>query len=157
MPILNFRAETRTPEGSGIAAPERLTQMGPIVPVTIAVPGEVQRSYPEGGETPSDPIKGFALIDTGASMTCFDVHAAKKGGLPQIGVSRMASATHASQTVPTFAGQIIGPSLPIDVEQGMGANLPSQEPDLIALIDRDILQSAILIYNGADGHFSLSS
>jgi len=84
MPILNFRAETRTPEGNSIAAPERLAQMGSVVPVTIAVSGEVQRSYLERGETPPDPIKGFALTDTGASMTCFDVHAAKKEGFHKL-------------------------------------------------------------------------
>lgn len=36
----------------------------------------------------------------------------------------------------------------------MGANLDGQ--NLIALIGRDVLQAAVLVYNGTDGAVSLS-
>ena len=42
----------------------------------------------------------------------------------------------------------------INLEYALGANLGGQ--NLIALIGRDLLQSAVLVYNGTDGTVSLS-
>jgi len=70
----------------------------------------------------------------------------------------MASATDHAVEVPVFAGQLLlagGGGININVEQGMGATL-SGIPDVIALIGRDWLQSAVLVYNGTDGSVSLS-
>ena len=156
MPILNSRMEAINAAGDIVAAPEKLIGVGPSIPVVITVTEEVQQAYSDGGKTPPEPVNGFALIDTGASVTCFDVDAAQKAGLPQISVAKMTSATHSNQTVPTFAGTVVCPAFNINVEEGMGANLSAQGNNLVALIGRDLLQSAVLIYNGPDGHFSLS-
>ena len=156
MPILNFRTEGKDAAGNSVSTPEVLAKMGPIVPVVISVPDEVQRVLVERSEEPPNSVNGFALIDTGASATCFDIDAAEKVGLPKIGVAQMASATHKNHTVPTFAGKITTPMLTIDVETGMGANLSSQGNNMVAILGRDILRNAVFIYNGPDGHFSLS-
>ncbi|MCY4150630.1 MAG: hypothetical protein OXE94_00120 [Aestuariivita sp.] len=148
--------EARNASGDIVATPETLIEVGPSIPVVITVAEEVQQAYSDRGETPPEPVNGFALIDTGASVTCFDVDAAQKARLPQISVSKMTSATHSNQTVPTFAGTVVCPTFNINVEEGMGANLSAQGNNLVALIGRDLLQSAVLIYNGPDGHFSLS-
>ena len=95
-----------------------------------------------------------ALIDTGASNTCFDQQAALNAGLPVIDMGMMASASHAEQDVPVFAGKLVIPEFNIDTEYALGANLDGQH--LIALIGRDLLQSAVLVYNGTDGTVSLS-
>ncbi len=101
-----------------------------------------------------DAIHGLALIDTGASNTCFDQQAALNAGLPVIDMGMMASASHAEQDVPVFAGKLVIPEFNIDTEYALGANLDGQH--LIALIGRDLLQSAVLVYNGTDGTVSLS-
>ena len=106
------------------------------------------------GKPVPDPIHGLALIDTGASNTCFDQQAALKAGLPVIDMAMMASASHPQQDVPVFAGKIVIPRFDIDTEYALGANLDGQ--NLIALIGRDLLQSAVLVYNGTDGTVSLS-
>ncbi len=67
----------------------------------------------------------------------------------------MASASHANQVVPLYAGKLIIQNVCINLEKGMGVNL-SGFPDLIALIGRDILESAVLIYNGPDGSVTLA-
>jgi len=131
--------------------------VGPIIPITLALPDDAQRAYIDRNESPPSPIKGYALIDTGASNTCFDLDVAHKAGLPIVGLSNMASASRAKQQVPTFAGKIICPTLTINVNEGMGAKLFSLNNKLIALLGRDILKSAILIYNGPAGHFSLAN
>ncbi len=156
MPILNYRAESRTEDGEVNPAPEGLAASGPILPVTITSSDEAMRSFGERGEQPPPPVNGYAMIDTGASITCFDETAARNAGLPIIGVTRMASASHQDHEVPLFFGRIIAPTVTINVEEGMGANLSSVSNGLIALIGRDVLKSAVFVYNGPDGHFSLS-
>ena len=102
-----------------------------------------------------DAINGFALIDTGASGTCVDQQAATKAGLPVIDKTMMTSASHAEHEVLVFAGKLVIPEFTdINLEYALGANLDGQ--NLIALIGRDLLQSAVLVYNGTDGTVSLS-
>ena len=59
---------------------------------------------------------------------------------------------------PLFSGRLEIPGFSnFDVPQGlMGVNLHGTKMDIIALIGRDLLGAAILIYNGMDGHFSVS-
>ena len=60
--------------------------------------------------------------------------------------------------VPVFFGRLEIPGFTnFDVPQGlMGVNLHGNKMDIIALIGRDLLGAANLIYNGMDGHFSVS-
>ena len=54
-----------------------------------------------------------------------------------------------------FAGKLVIPQfIDINLEYALGANLGGES--LIALIGRDLLQSAVLVYNGTDGTVSLS-
>ena len=143
-------------DGKTLPNPELLISMGPVIPVTLHLPDQSQQALVDRGEQPPAPVSGFALIDTGAVTTCFDVDAARNAHLPEIGAATMTSATHANHLVPTFSGKIVCPTIAIDVPEGMGANLAAQGNDLIALIGPDVLQSAVFVYNGPDGHFSLS-
>jgi len=152
MPILNIKAEGRSQNGGAVPAPDALASLGPVIPVTLTLSEEAQRAYVERGESPPAGVSGLAMIDTGATATCIDVDAARRAGLPTVGVARMNSASHADQDVPTFAGRIVGPTIGISVESGMGANLSSVGNDLIVLLGRDVLRSALFIYNGSADH-----
>ncbi len=67
----------------------------------------------------------------------------------------MNTASHADHQVPVYSGKLSIPGFSgIELEYAMGANLESQ--NLIALIGRDFLQAAVLVYNGTDGTVSLS-
>lgn len=156
MPILNIRAEIKNDKGEVIAAPEILAGSGPVIPVTITLSDEAQHAFIDRGEKPPEAVTGFALIDTGANTTCFDEASARLAGLPTVGVTNMASASHANHEVPLFAGKIIAPTLNINVEGGMGANLSAVGKGLVALIGRDLLKAALFTYNGPDGHFSIA-
>lgn len=125
--------------------------------MTLAMLDDAHRACIERGEQPPAPVNGFAIIDTGANATCFDADAAQRAGLLVVGATHMTSASHASHRVLTFAGKIVCPDLTIDLEAGMGANLSAVDDKLVALLGRDTLKSAILIYNGPDGHFSLAT
>lgn len=109
---------------------------------------------PKGSQT--TPVAGMALIDTGARVTCIDRKAAAQAQLPTVGSGKMASATHAEEIVPIFAGNIQIAGLGnISANRAYGANLEPQ--GIIALIGRDVLKQMILFYNGTDGTFTLSA
>jgi len=141
-----------------------MVRLGPAVQVTIHVPDDVAQVYADRGETSPPPINGYAIIDTGATTTCFDAESAKEAGLPQIGAADMSSASHTNSRVLVFAGKIFVPGLGIGISipEGMGANLSSINlkdsggEALVALLGRDFLRNTVLVYNGPDGHFSLS-
>ena len=154
MPTLNFHAQTTDQAGQTHAAPAGLAQDGPCIPTMLTVSDSHRQLLVTQGKAVPDPIHGLALIDTGASNTCFDQQAALKAGLPVVDGAMMASASHAKQDVPVFAGKLVIPEFNIDTEFALGANLGGQ--NLIALIGRDVLQSAVLVYNGTDGTVSLS-
>ena len=136
-------------------APGVLVARGPIVPVTITVPDAVQSSHVNLGSPIPEPVTGVALIDTGATSSCFDNSAALKAGLPTVGKSKMASASHPENEVPLYAGKMLLPGLNFDVKSGFGVELSGSD-GIVALIGRDLLKIAIFVYNGPDGTFTLA-
>ena len=96
----------------------------------------------------------MALIDTGASVTCIDRQAAEQAGLPIVDSGPLFSATD-EEIVPIFAARLDMLGFPgWEAPRAYGTNLATQE--LIALIGRDVLMNSVLIYNGADGSFSIA-
>ena len=72
MPTLNFHAKTTDQAGQTIAAPADLTRDGPCIPATLMVSDSHRQLLATQGKPVPDAIHGLALIDTGASNTCFD-------------------------------------------------------------------------------------
>ena len=166
-PILNYQAQKQVQGGSPEPAPELLVLQGPVVHVTLSLSDAIQRALRELNHPVPSPVVGVALIDTGATTTCFDQAFATRAGLPITGPGVISSASHANHIVPVFSGKLVldGLNVTIDIKQGLGVNLSGMSspelqasgmPPLIALIGRDVLQNAMLVYNGAEGHFSLA-
>lgn len=159
MPILNARiqAEAKDAQGNTVQLPGgfALLQTGPRVQITLSPLEEQIKSQTDRGEEIPAPVTGHALIDTGASATCFDQGAAERVGLAVVGSGPMHSATHANEIVPIYAGlmNIHGLSN-VAARRAYGVDLASQ--GLIALIGRDVLSNCILVYNGIDNSISLS-
>ena len=140
MPILHtqFAAEGKRADGKVIHLPPTtaLQIRGPVVQVSVSVEQNIAQQLLQAGTTLPPPITGFALIDTGASMTCIDDEAAQSLRLPVIDVAKMASASHDSTDCNIYPIQIDVPgiNLKIGVPRAMGAALKSQnffEPDAI--------------------------
>ena len=152
MPVLNIKisADAVDQEGNKVDFPEGfgLKHLGPRVQVTLFAP-------PIEGETGPPPVTGFAMIDTGASVTCVDRQLAENAGLAIVGEAPMMSATHDAEMVPLFAGNMRIEGLPdSNLTRAFGANLNNQ--GLLALIGRDLLASCVLVVNGLTGTVSLS-
>ena len=155
MPTLNFPAEATGHDSKSVPAPAALVQSGPLLPATLTILDSERQMLALRGEPVPTAINGFALIDTGADKTCVDRATADRAGLPVVGKATMHSASHADHEVPVYNGKLSIPGIDdIELEYAMGANLESQ--NLIALIGRDFLQAAVLVYNGTAGTVSLS-
>lgn len=76
-------------------------------------------------------------------------------GLPVVGRVPLVSATHSiEKNVYPVHIQIVGASIAFAVPAAAGVDL--KEQGLLALIGRDVLFQAILVYNGPDDSFSLA-
>ena len=132
-----------------------IVRSGPAVyPATLGLLPEHIRIAGQREPLPEGAV-GVALIDTGATQTCFDIAAAESAGLPIVGKGRMSSTTHDNQEMPLYAGLLQIPGYgDLAMYSAMGARL--RDLGIVALIGRDALQDSIFIYNGIDGSFSLS-
>jgi predicted aspartyl protease len=160
VPLLTgrFSGQGQTPNGSLVAVPPAfgLAHYGPRLQITVGLAQPIAEELQKAGKPVPEPISGQALIDTGASATCIDDEAARKMQLPVIGRVTMASATHESieKNVYPIHIQVIGANIAFGVAGAAGVDLKAQ--DLLALIGRDVLSQAILVYNGADGTFAFA-
>jgi predicted aspartyl protease len=108
-------------------------------------------------------VPGFALIDTGASVSAVDDSVVRQRGAQPVGIAQVGTAggQHPQAVYPArlvFPGTNI-PS--VEFGQLLGANLAGQmvaghQGPLIVLLGRDILQQFVLFYNGSTGSFTLA-
>ncbi len=127
-----------------------LRQDGPTIDVTLL-------AKCEGGRDCA-PVRGKALIDTGADRT-----AVEWSGIDAVGAKPQGS--YRAQGVTSEA--ITLPSYPVRVE--LGGDLGSVEVDraaatphlksqgLVALLGRDVLEQAELTYDGPSGTYTLAT
>lgn len=160
MPILHTQSggEALSPNGTRIqlTGSQALSIRGPIIEVSVGIEQSAGAGLLQSGQQLPTPRTGWALIDTGASITCVDDKAARELGLPVIDVAKMTSATHTEveQNVYPIQITIVGSALQFNVARAMGAALEPQ--GIIALIGRDVLSVCTLFYNGLTGQITLS-
>ena len=157
MPILNlkFRGEDADGEDhSGYLRGFGLHQRGAIVRVTLSPLDQHGEIFSDMDGSLPTPVSGYAMIDTGAGMTCFDQSAAQKAQLMVVGRSSVSSVTGTGK-VPVYSGQLdIADFTCIKAETALGVKLDT--PGIIALIGRDVLANCLLVYNGPESSVSLS-
>lgn len=158
MPVLRLIVESKDARGRSIPAPNALRDLGPLLPIEIH-PLDQHAQLAVQNKKPITPRKGTAILDTGAGRTAVDVKAAQAVGLPVIGTANLSSASHANLQVPVYAGKLVisGGAININVPAGlMGVNLDGQSGNTVALIGRDLLEAAVLIYDGGAGTVTLA-
>jgi hypothetical protein len=136
---------------------------GPCLPVQVEVPPALAAQLQQTGQAVPAPVAGFALVDTGASVSAVDDTVIQQLGVQPIGMVPVGTAGGPQQQA-IYPGRFTfpGTTLPaIDFGSLLGCNLAGQivaihQGPLIALLGRDLLQSFVLVYNGPGGTFSLS-
>ena len=145
-------------DGNDVTIPHHaaLAQSGPRIQVTISLATQLAADMQSRGEDIPAPETGWAIIDTGASVTCIDEELATKMGLPVIDQLAMASASHdkTMQNVYPVTLELQGLPMGVDAPRAVGAALKAQ--GIVALIGRDVLQHCTLYYNGPAGQITLS-
>lgn len=89
-------------------------------------------------------------------MTCIDDATAQQIGLPVVDVGTLASASHSATQVNNYPIliQLVGSPIRINAPRAFGANISAL--GYVAIIGRDLLQHAVLIYNGQTGLVTLA-
>lgn len=153
MPVFNrFWIDPAT----GAPKPEDLLLRGPALAVEVALPETLAaalttRSIPLPASQP-----GSALIDTGASVTAVDMEILQRLNLTPVGsgavITPSGTETQGVYVVRlTFPGTPIPPLDPMPV---LGSQL--QGFSHIVLLGRDLLRGALMIYDGAHGHWTIA-
>ena len=160
MPVLHyqFQSKAKAPDGSDIdlPPPQVLQQRGPCVQVSVGLALPVAQQLQQQGQTVPAPVSGWALLDTGASVTCIDDAAAGQLQLPVIDVTKIASASHAAteSNVYPIHLEFIGTAIEFSVPRAYGATLTAH--GLLLLVGRDVLRHGTLHYNGLSGEITFA-
>lgn len=157
MPIHNAFILRGSPGGQAGGQPSArgLQLTGPTLSVEIGLhPNLIQLLQQQGQQAPS-PVAGLGLIDTGAGVTAVDVSILQSLQIQPVGVVRVGTAG-GQTTQQRYPATVRFPELGFEgrFTSVIGADLTGQ--GIIALIGRDVLSRALLVYNGSIGHFILS-
>lgn len=155
---IRFQGQVKKPDNTVVAIDpkEALFRRGPVIPVVIHPDAAFVIALQAAGKEIPQPVSGLALVDTGATTTCVDGDTALKMGLASNGTAKMCSASHDNADCLTYPVRLTftGWNVNLDAAKAMGVSISKQ--GIIALVGRDLLKKCILVYNGADGSFSIA-
>ena len=153
MPILS-----RIYHSSGKLSPDILAKSGPIVDVEISIPKALLTFLQQNNKNIPAPVKGQALVDTGAAISCVDDQVAVALGIKPNGTVNGHGRSGASVRN-LYSTQItieagLQQKWNFESTRIMGVNISKQ--GLIALIGRDFLRNGMMVYSGFSGIVDLS-
>lgn len=134
----------------------QLQARGPSLQIEISLNAILAAQYQQSGHPLPSPVTGYALIDTGASVTSVDVSILDSLGIRAVGQLPI-STPSGSSNQGIYSCQFSFPGTPIPVlpfVNVVGSLLKTQ--GILALIGRDLLRSFLLIYDGVHGSWTLS-
>jgi hypothetical protein len=145
-------------------APQRkkdeLLAFGPLVPVVITAPLELLDIITERQFPLFATYDGFALIDTGASVSAVDESVFVELNIPYVD-TRVHRTPHGLGDLNLYNASVKIPDLKLDRlpllrVPGGHFRTPTQDgPDIVMLIGRDILRLLRLVYDGSNSRFSV--
>ena len=128
---------------------------GPKVAIEIAVPTVLAEFFVRSGLPVPAPRTGFALVDTGASITAVDEGIVASLCIQPIGQMKLSTP---SRSMPAwlYAARLTcsGMAIPVlEVLDIVGCSLQPQ--GFIALLGRNFLRRVVLVYDGPAGFFTI--
>jgi len=146
---------------SGKLNPNVLIGAGPVLEAEIDIPSALSDYLKQEKKRIPKPIKGWVLIDTGATRTAIDERTIKKLKVPSVGTTSVTTA-RGKKTCNLYPCKLRFTSTAIpsmDLTRATGVNLARQSVvnrPIIALLGRDVLSKVVFVYNGPGSHFSIS-
>lgn len=142
--------------------PDRLglEKNGPIMSVEIVVPFSLAKHLRGKKIAVPAPIKGLALIDSGASTSCVDSQVIGRLGVKPIGVGIALTAGGAcEQNLYPARFNFPEGKLSFEFSSVMGVDLKEQTimgRKLVALVGRDVLSECVFVYNGLQASYTFA-
>ena len=138
------------------ADPDMLMNRGPSLSVEISVHEEFAATLERDGIDIPQPQTGFALIDTGASISAIDLTVVGALGLIPVGIIPVSTPSGQEDQL-LYPCRIEFPGTPIgslNFNRVTGSKL--MEFGITTLIGRDLLRHFLLVYNGVEGSWTLA-
>lgn len=129
--------------------PDYLRKAGPSLPVEIAIPDVLAAVLANQSLPIPSPISGFALFDTGASITGVDETVLTQLSLSPIGVTNISTPSAGQAQCSQYPAKILFPTTPLPpltFTSVVGITLRNQ--GYVALIGRDIMAAMLIVYDG---------
>lgn len=146
--------------------PGELQRVGPVLPVEVMIPRALEEVLRRNGEPVPAPVRGLALIDTGASNSGVEEAVFQVLRLSPVGKVPIHTPSGPAARYVYPVRIVLGrpPNLlVIEFGKVVGVQLASSLPPisapmglpLIVLLGRDLLANCLFIYNGPQSSFSL--
>jgi len=154
VPTLSLHFQAEVPGGV------ILQSQGFQVIVELTVPGQLEQLLASENKPIPSPLRGPGLVDTGATFSMIDTDAVTHLCVSPVGVVTLGTAGGSKQSAQYPVRLAIltpPPNPPLFLAEFAGITAgPLKDCGLLCLIGRDILQRAVLVYDGGGGHVSLS-
>lgn len=136
--------------------PTLLTTRGPALEIEISVPDDYASALINASLPIPQPQHGSALIDTGARFTAVDIKLLERLGLPPVNTVKVVTPS-GEQEQGVYMCRMAFPGTTIPALQPMAVTGSQLEPfGHVALIGRDILNYALLVYDGLHGMWTIA-
>ena len=143
--------------------PQALLEVGACLVAEVHVPPQIAEVLEKEGTPVPASQSGIALIDTGATISCVHEPLLADLGLKPVGVVNSGTAAGPIQQS-LYMARLIFPVIGWTVDlQVAGVDLTGQTPPLdppqpiIALLGRNLLSQALLIWNGPGGFWTFAT
>lgn len=122
--------------------------------VSIAVAAAAEKALTDAGQAVPAPVQVNALIDTGASGTCIAQGVAQQLGLQPVGVVPVSTPSSTNVPMTIYAVRLLLPNSVVFETTAIEGQLQAQ--GIGALIGRDVLSQAVLVYIGYMNEFTIA-
>lgn len=131
-----------------------LQAVGPTIDISIAVSAAAEVALNAAGETVAPPVSVTALVDTGATGSAIARGVAQQLGLQPVAIVNVSTPSSANVPMPAYAVRLLLPNTIIFETTAIEAELAGQ--GIGALIGRDVLSQAVLVYIGYINEFTIA-
>jgi hypothetical protein len=152
MPIFRFPCDQKESD--------QLERNGLLIPVMVSLPEALVALRSSEGKHISGPIRGMALLDTGAYVSAIDAAVFEHFAMTAIDRIGFNSAGGQARSE-VFPVKLSFPELDIpklEMERVIGCNLGwtgKRDDEFLMLMGRDILRKFLVVYDGVHGEWLL--
>lgn len=131
-----------------------LESEGPVIEVVISMPKQLEAWCVQNNVPVPAPIPGYALIDTGASISGIHLPILQQLSLLPIDFIRLEGATAVEPQAPIYPAHVSFPGINLNdvpMSRVVGNQVDFQTPggkNVVMLLGRDLLKFFTLVYNG---------